>query len=103
MVKQDLFPAAIGMARRAFRAEITFVLVVLPVTFVAFPRRVLECVARMAGAAFHAAVLAKDIEPGSAMVEVECLPVLFLVAALARLAQRALVLVFPRVTAITRL
>ena len=54
----------------------------------------------MAGTAFHADVLAKDIEPGLAMIEMQRFPVLFSMAVLACLAQCTLVLVFPGVTTI---
>jgi hypothetical protein len=100
VIEQDFFPTAIGMACHAFQAKIAFVFVILLVTVVAFQRGVLVCAACVAGTAFHADVLAKDFESGLAMIEMQCLPVLLFMAALACFAQRAFVLVLLGVTTI---
>jgi hypothetical protein len=100
MIEQDFFPVAVGMAGHAFHAVVALMFVVLLVTCNALSRCVLERVVSVTGAAFDADVLAKDVEPGLAMIEMQCLPILLFMAALACLAQRALVLVLLGMAAI---
>ena len=95
MIEQNLLPASIGMAGLALHTELALVRldIVLLVATAALQRRLFEFVIAMATRALYIHMFAQQRKVGFAVVEVGCLPVLFLMAISTLFTQAAFVLV----------
>jgi len=93
MIEQDLLPASIGVAGLAFEPKAALVFIVLLVAPAALQRRFFEFVIDMATFAFNIHMFTQQRKVRFAVVEMGCLPVLFLMAIRTLFTQAAFVLV----------